>query len=289
MTIQFGNILFFIRWKIRRTLPEAWTGVPERRRVSLLGALLRQEGEAGQLEALRLMLRLRVRTWRRIGSADKAAMLKAVPWLCLQPSAVPILPTVACWLPASIRPTCYLMPDPKFANGSCLEFALADEYLEALLKGDGGALPLLTATLLREPDPDQASALKREDLRARLHGRLEVEARAARQKALPDGVHTAVLLYFIGVKQLVHRLYGAWLFEQPGTEDGGQQKAPDPLRWWGMFMDAAACDLARLETIQQGSFHSFCTMEVRRRKQEKEAAMRLRMQQPDFGINHQSK
>lgn len=169
-----------------------------------------------------------------------------------------------------------------------MEFALADEYLGEVMAGKETSLKYLTATLLREMDKDTATAMRREDLRVTLHGRMEVEERAKRQKRIPHEVHLAVFIYFIGVKQLIHRLYGEWLFQAPEEPDpdNPQSATPqsgDPLGWWGLFMDAADGDVQKLDAIQQSNLHNFCTMEVRKRKQNKEAEMRSRMAAPDFG------
>lgn len=278
---------FFLRLKIRRRLPAAWNEVPQGRRLFVFRALVRH----GEVEALRIALRLRRGTWARIGEADKGAMLAACPWLKAEPS--PSL-VIGYWSLGWLRPTKYLFPDANFVNGSCMEFALADEYLGEFLEGNEKSLPLLTATLLRERDTDTAAAIKREDLRMSLHGRMEVELRAKRQKRLPQEVHVAALLYFIGVKKLVDRLYGDWLFERKKEKDVklDGSKIPstdavtatgDPLGWWGLMMDVAEGNVQLLDAIQQSNFHNFCTMEVRKRKQNKEAEMRSRMAAPDFG------
>lgn len=279
----------FLRLKIRRRLPQSWNELAQGRRLLVFRALLRQ----GEEEALRIALRLRRRTWARLGETNKGAMLAACPWLNFEPNPVPIIQS---FHPPILQgsPNKYLLSDANFVNGSCMEFALADEYLGEVMAGKETSLKYLTATLLRELDPDTATAMKREDLRVTLHGRMEVEQRAKRQKRIPHEVHLAVFMYFIGVKKLIHRLYGEWLFqkpEEPETSlDGSEIPTPkseiekgDPLGWWGMYMDTAGGDVQMLDAIQQSNFHNFCTMEVRKRKQQKEAEMRSRMSAPDFG------
>lgn len=276
---------FSLRLKIRRRLPQSWNELAQGRRLLVFRALLRQ----GEEEALRIALRLGRRTWAMLGEADKGAIISAcAKWLNLEPNPVPIIqsfnPPILESFPSS--PNKYLLAAPNFVNGSCMEFALADEYLGDVMAGKETSLKYLTATLLREIDPDTATAMKREDLRVTLHGRMEVEERAKRQQRIPHEVRLAVLIYFIGVKKLIHRLYGEWLFAQPQEPVPGAEPAPvqgDPLGWWGMYMDAAGGDVQKLDAIQQSNFHNFCTMEVRRRKQQKEAEMRSRMAAPDFG------
>ena len=122
---------------------------------------------------------------------------------------------------------------------------------------------------------------------------MEVENRVQRQRKLPKEVHIASLLYFAGVKILIARLYGDFLFskpEEPDTTLDGQPtqpeqpaSKPDPLGWWGLYMDSADSDVLKLDAIQQFNFHNFCTMEVRRRKHAREAEMRMRMGSGDWG------
>ncbi len=289
IALEFNRTLrffCFLRLKTRRRLPQSWNELAQGRRLSVFRALLNDNTG----EALRLLLRLRKSTWRKISAEDKAAILALVPWLKAEPSAIPVFTSYDLRFTRWGRPNRFLLADPNFVNGSCMEFALADEFLGEFLGGNEKSLPLLTATLLRELDPDTAEAVKREDLRVRLNGRMEVELRAKRQKRLPQEVHMACLLYFVGVKQLVSRLYGEWLFqapEEPDPETPNQKPVTekgDPLGWWGMFMDAAGGDVQKLDAIQLSNLHNFCTMEVRRRKQAKEADMRSRMNAPDFGI-----
>lgn len=261
--------------------PQTWAEMPVQKRFSCFSFLAKNPDLSGKIEALRMACRLPRRIFYRLSPEVISELLDLAPWTNLTPSAIPVFPS---WPLSRFRPNQYLMPADNFANGSCMEFALADEYLNSYFEGDENALPLLTATLLREPDKNRAEAVRREDLRVQLFGRMEVEERAKRQKKLPDEMHLNSLMYFAGVKMLVHRLYGRYLFEQPDEDEHPQQRQKDPLGWWGVFMDIADGDVQKLDAVQQSNFHNFCTMEVRRRKAMKEMEMKQRLSSEDFGI-----
>lgn len=268
--------------KIRRHLPDSLRAIEPGRRISVLRPLIGIEGEAGRVAALKILLELPATAWNNLAPAHIADLLEKMPWLSLLPS--PVAPFED-FTHDGVR---YFFPADNFENGTCLEYPFADEQMQAFVeKADDRALRMLTATLCREAEPDSSAALRRADRRVRLHSRAEVEARADRLEKCPLEWQVLALFYFVGVKTLVHRLYGPWLFNQPETDENGEAVEDPPktdgLGWWGLFMDAAGGDLQKLEAIEQGNFHTFCLMEVRRRKQAKEAEMAMRLSNPRFG------
>lgn len=268
--------------KIRRELPDDLKAVVPHRRIFVLRALLGAEGDAGKVAALKIALDLPARIWRMLTPSHIADLLDRMPWLDLKPAPVP---PVDDFEHDGIR---YFFPAENFENGTCLEYPVADEYLAAFaLDGNADALRKLTATLCREAEPDAATALRCGDQRVKLHSRAEVDARAARLEKLPIEWQMCALFYFVGVKTLVHRMYGAWLFQQPETDEEGQPieeaAQSNGLGWWGLYMDSASGDVQKLDAIEQSNFHTFCLMEVRRRKQQKQADMANRINSPDFG------
>jgi hypothetical protein len=270
--------------KIRRSLPNDLKAVAPHRRIFVLRQLVGLDGEAGKVAALKTILDLPERYWRMLTPGHVADLLDAMPWLDLKPSAIA---PVEDFEHDGVR---YFFPADNFENGTCLEYPIADEYITAFaVDGDAAALRKLTATLCREAEPDSAAALRRGDARVKLHSRAEVEARAARLETLPIEWQMCALFYFVGVKTLIHRMYGAWLFKQPETDDDGnpveEAAQSDGLGWWGLYMDSAAGDVQKLDAIEQSNFHTFCLMEVRRRKQQQQADMANRINSPDFGEN----
>lgn len=251
----------------RCQLPEAWEGVPAGRRFAVFGEMVK--GRPG--EAVRLACQVPARHWHRIGPMDRAAILRRCPWAKLDPA-----------------PKCHFdvfrhnglelhAPPGNFAAGTCLEYPIADEYLSAYIGTQADEqLLLLTATLFREADPDQGAALRREDKRVPLFSRAEVEERAKRLEGLPLEYQLDALMYFTGVKKFVATAFAS-LFQSSGKE-----KEADPLGWFGLYMDKAQGDPKKYGQILHSNFIEFCLMEVRQRRQAREAYMRQRMQSGEF-------
>lgn len=271
---------FFVRRTVRRPLPESWEEIPDGRRLSVVRELFRQDGIAGRVAALRVMLGLPRAIWLNLTPDQIADLLDRTPWLSADPSPIAMLPFFI------LKGKVYTLPANNFTNGVCAEFPLADDYLSDFLKkGDTNALLKMCAVLCREENPNFEEVQKRGDLRVPLQSKASIERRARRFAGLPEEIQLAVMLYFIGVKLLVNRLYGEWLFAKPSEEEeiSGKKPKSDPLHWWGLFMDAAEGDPTKLEAIHQSNFHNFCTMECRRRKQRLDAEMKRKMESPDFG------
>lgn len=273
--------------KRRYTVPENWTDIAPRRRLPVFRELLR----GNQSEALRLALNIPAGHWRKFHESDRAALLQMCKWTDLEPVTTPHFDTI------THNGLTLHAPGADFQNGTCLEFPIADGYLQSFLDGgDPGMLLYLFATLWREPEPDGTTALRREDKRVPLHSRAEIGQRAQHLHNLPFEYQVAALLYFTGIKEMVSELFGKWLFEQeedplPGAPDGEipveQTTAPkaesDPLGWWGLYFDLAGGDPVKLKAILRSSFLECCLMEVRRRKRLKQLEMKHRMTSPAWG------
>jgi len=138
----------------------------------------------------------------------------------------------------------YVEPPRDFATGTLREFIYMDEYLEEIVSGDaslppapkGESIACLTALLYRRP-ADHAAALRRDDRRAPLIGRDQVGMWAQtinRHSYLRQvqSMQASALLYAIGVKQLVHNLYGSRLFS-------GEANTSHNLGWMAVAMQVA--------------------------------------------------
>ena len=271
----------------RYTVPEDWAGIVPRRRLPVFRELLR----GNESEALRLALNIPPGHWRKFHETDRAALLQLCNWTGLAPSATPHFDTIR------HKGLTLHAPGAGYQNGTCLEFPIADEYLRFFLDGgDPEMLLRLFATLWREPEPDGTAALRREDKRMPLHSRAEIEHRAQHLHNLPFAYQVDALLYFTGVKAMIGRMFGQWLFE--GSGDRGQgadgpdtelvseappKKEGDPLGWWGLYFDRADGDPSRLQAILHSSFLEFCIMEVRTRKRLQELEMKHKMSSPNWG------
>ena len=119
--------------------------------------------------------------------------------------------------------------------------------------------------------------LKRGDDRVLIHSQAEVEARVIRMTGAPQEVHIQALMWWIGMKMLVNRMYGKWLFEGDEDEDeeedtpdyakatSGEAKGPN-FGWWGIFLDVAESGVfGPLEKVYQASIHDICIFLVKKR------------------------
>mgnify|MGYP000420317261 CR=1 FL=1 len=270
----------FLGKKIRRVLPTGWKDLDAARRIFIFKTLLSNNNpETARLAALEQLLGLPRAVWLNLAPADISTMLEAIPWLNVAHSAAPIFPEF------KHRGRVFHCAADNFENGTCLEFPLAEEFARAFLStGDATALLNLTATIFREKDADTAAALRRDDIRCPLHSRAEIIERSKKMHGIDDAFQYAGLLYFVGVQSLINRLYGKELFEKNDEPDEpGEKPAADPLGWWGMYLDAADGDPVKLEAIHHSNFHQFCLMEVRRRKQHRDAIQKQKMASSDWG------
>lgn len=269
------------RTSLRRDLPDSWSELPAARRLRVLRTLVRTPDPfVARMGAVKEALSIPNSLWQILAANEIIRIMELLPFLTADPSPTPMVDVVG------YKGQTYAMPKSNFENGSCIEYPLADEYLMQFIN-TSDALPLrrLCAVLLREVNTNVSEGLKVGDMRMPLHSRAEVEARAAHFAALPNDILIATMLYFVGVKQLIVRLYGSWLFNLPDPDAEPDTELPkvDSLGWWGMYMDASGGDPTKLEAIQQSNFHNFCLSLVRQRKAVKEAAMQSRLNSPDFG------
>lgn len=169
----------------------------------------------------------------------------------------------------------YFFPMAKGQNVTCLEFALCDDYYKSMLSGDKGAQYRVSACLWREEDDDPKAILRRDDARVLLNSQGEIEQRVKQMAGVPDEVHLQAVLWWSGLKTLVHRMYGRWLFEgddeddEDDTENAAPQSSPGngpDFGWWGIFLDVAESGaFGPLEKVHQASIHDVCMFLVQKR------------------------
>lgn len=255
----------------RRELPETWSEIPPRRRLKCY-RLVVNDARAGLRQVLALCLRLPAWALRAMRAEEVAALTGALAWMT---------PAADCErLPFpnfEHGGVTYHFPRPKGENMTCIEYPIADEYYMQFVQGkDDTALLLLTATLVREEHPDQGRALREEDARVPLHSRAEIAARANRLRAAPTEYQVAALLFFAGMKEYVHRVYGPHLFDQddeePGTDSEEEHNEPENndeqedagFGWWGILQDVAEAGLfGTMKEVYQANFHEVCMYLVR--------------------------
>lgn len=272
----------FFRKTYRRSLPTSFQEVPEERRLRLWRALLAAPGEAGRVRALRVLLDVPDAMFRRLTGDQVAALLEALPWLAAKPDPAPAITSFR-YLGRT-----YFFPTAHGMNLSAIEYPIADEaFLDYAKSGKPEALLLLCGTLLREQEPDEATAILRGDRRVQLLSRAQAAHRAGLFDRLPTDVKQAALLYFAGVKEFVHRAYGPVLFEEPEKDEHGnllQSNTRPSLGWWSLYHSVATDGpFGNLQAVYQTGFHDVCLYLVERVRQQKDAEMRSKMAGGGFG------
>lgn len=157
------------------------------------------------------------------------------------------------------------LPGDAFEHGTCLEWALAEEYYEAATKGDEPSLLLLCATILR---PVQGNE------RTRIIDRKDIERHARALSNLPQEIIIATMLYMAGVKKSVHDTYNEWLFKKPVDDDDATPSGPD-FGWWGTYLSIAESQVfGDYEKVLTTNFHTVCVYLVQKKREADEARRR---------------
>jgi hypothetical protein len=259
-----------------RTLPECWAELPNRRRRLYYGWAL--QGEPGMLRILTHLLNLPRWAMGAVPAPQLREMRALIEWMTPAPDC-----ENAPWAYFKYQGRIWHLPKPLGENMTCIEYPLADEYyLKFVQDGDDAALLMLVATLVREEHPDSARRLREDDPRTPLHSRAEVSARATALRRLPVEYQMTVLMWYAGMKQYVHRVYGPHLFEQEDdTEDDDhneEEEKPiqddnsgDGFGWWGVLQDVAEAGLfGTMKDVYQANFHEVCMWLVRKRIAERQ-------------------
>jgi len=243
--------------------------------------------------------RRRLRWWKVAiacgANAPVVFLRKQVPrswWPHLKPDDVAAMTMNMDWLKASgtcetlpftsfvVWGTRYYLPAAKGGNISCLEYPIADDYYKACFT-DPTKVRLLVATLCREANPDKQARVSQGDVRVPLQSRAEVERRAQRMgNAIPNEVAAWALMYMSGLKQYIHKLYGAYLFDHEDEDEAdeeddnllllqGQSNGPN-FGWWGVYQQVAESGVfGPLKEVYQSNFHTVCIYLVRMTQQQK--------------------
>lgn len=263
----------------RLAIPESWNEVPMASRLFCIRQLLTQPDD--KRARLAIIRKLFKRQWRSIialSDHQVADILKLTDGIGIKADPEPVIPSF------KHKGVIYFLPKEKARNLTAFEYPVADGYYEQyVIDHDESALLYLVATLAREGHGDQKLALKTGDVRTPLLSRLEIEHRANMLGGLAPDARVAVLMYFAGVKQYIHDLYGKWLFNQPIIDDEEEDSEPDAeaggsgmFGWWGMYMTIAESGVfGNLDQVHQSNFHSICMYAVKKKEEEWEARRQM--------------
>ena len=243
----------------RRELPTGWPAVGPAA-WPMLRAIAEHPTGPGKLEALRLLLGVSRREFGRIASGDLAELSAATPWLTVSPISAALRPRLRVGL------RWYDWAAEDFDDGTCLTYALADEYFVDAIEADGAAALTAARHLVA------AVVTPATWRRVPSESRERVEARARRF----GGLHPAWLLqgimYWAGVRAGMDRRYGEYLF-RPFALDGGRAAAVPSFGWWSSFQDVAEGRVfGTLDDVYRANFHEVAQWMLR-----KEAARRAQL------------
>lgn len=234
---------------VRRALPGSWEAAGEDA-WELLRDLCRWPPGPGKLRAMRRLLGLSKRDFRRLDTDTIITLDAGLPWLALGPIEQAIRPQ----LRRGLRR--WQMPARAGEDLNAMEYALADEYfMEAMnAENPGPAAARLTALLLRPLYKGKRRAVNDRD---------EIDAAAKKLAKVGPEWAAQSIMYWAGVKKFVFDTYGPWLFTPPpeeGDEEEEQPKNQGPeLGWWGRYMDIAESGtFGPLDAVHKTGFHTLC-------------------------------
>lgn len=249
-------------------LPQSWEEIPPSLRLICVRFFIDNPPAEARLQVARLILGLPEPVFRGLSNSQIEDIVSQLAWVELSSSATPLIDSF------QHRQTTRLLPQPQFMDGTCLEFALADEFYTEYLNGDTNSLLRLAATLCHR-------ATKRGN-RKPLTDRTEALQLADSFQDLNPAIVTAVLLYFSGVKQRIYEIYGNYLF---ASNDESDESDPSDNQgtmfgWWGAFMDVAESGVfGNLDQVYQTSFHSVCMYMVKKKKEANDIEVRRQIEE----------
>lgn len=223
---------------------------------------------------MRRLTGLSRREWRQLSEEQLATLALGLDWLELRACARPLRESLRRGL------TSYYLPAEKFADGTAVEFAMADECFQQFLDGDEDA-PLRLLAVIARPH--------RRGKRIPVTDWDEVDHRLRRFRGLPPEWTLQAVMYWAGVKEYVHATYGEWLFRQPDDDEQEDHTPTGPnFGWWGILMNIAeGGPFGSLEKVHQRNFHEVCIYlvqkEAARRDHERKLTQMRATQQNNLG------
>jgi hypothetical protein len=238
-----------------REIAGNWTELDDSSRLFCVRELLPPDPKGAFVGAktriLRGVLKLPKKVFNQLSDENMSALIDCLDWLTLDADITPIVPSFD-W--KGIR---FDLPKAKFENGTALEFALGDQFLDKFTKtGEESDLLNLVSVLARHQGKSIAS-------------KEESEYIATNFKGLPIGISMSVLLYFVGIKEYIHKLYGELLFGDNDEDADTAAIAHFPnFGWWGSFLQIAESGVfGNYEQVLQTNFHRVVMFLIEKRKE----------------------
>jgi hypothetical protein len=265
----------------RRALPSSFREVQHARLLHLIQIILAagDDEELRKIAVLQYFLDVPPSVLAGMSLDDLSAISQKLNWAKITTTAIQPISSF------EVNGQYYFLPSDNFGNGSALEFALADDYCKKWINtGSETELTKLVATLCREQNKNSEEITKTGDVRTLLNSRSEAEARALKLKKLEPEIMLLVAYYFIGVKELINRVYGKYLFDNDEESESQQQaKEGTMFGWWGKYFELAG-NITNLDKIYKTNFHTICMFLVKQRKEAIDEEMRIKMSSPNWGL-----
>lgn len=238
-------------------IPEAWGEVPRRHLPLFLRVAVGGPDEySNRLRAIRAITGWPSRRLWQITPTDLWAICDTLSWTQEPRPESPFREVIH-------NGVTRLTPGDGFEHGTCLQWALAEEYFQQVVSGDDQAVYLLAAVLLRPADDP-------------VRDRKQLEADVKIMRQLKEELVGSLALYFAGVKQYVHEIYGEHLFTRTSEEEQDQPRGPH-FGWWGAYLSVAESGtFGTYDQVLQTGFHTVCVYLVQKKREADEARRRMR-------------
>ena len=239
-----------IAWFYKTTyLPVSWDQIDPGLLKVVLKTLVSYPETTARLFILRRLLRMNRRTFARLSDGQLWDLLNCISFISLKDlRSQPIKSFAKGWT----------LPDTNFRYGTCYEFAKADYYFKRFKESKSKQdLDLFFATLARHKNNP---SINEEEIKSKL----------SKIKKTPEYIKLVTVCYFGGIKNLVHDLYGEFLFKSD-LESNSSASAYVPkfnLEWWGIFNSIAESGVfGNIRSVHQSNFHDVCTYLVQKKEE----------------------
>lgn len=208
-----------------------WSDLDRHMIDKITGILLEHQDDpfVGKAKVLAYILKIRPSQIQLIADDQLADLLDLISWAKLDGNTIQLY--------QNFRPGLTL-PHDLFSDGTCYEYAKADEHLGRYLQNnDPKDLDLFFATLVRHKG--QTSTTDK-----------QIEKKVKKIKGVTPKIKLVTACYFLSVKKYVYTTFERWLFDGDPPRPGSVN-----LGWWGAFMRIAQMGVfGNLEKVHETFF-----------------------------------
>ena len=277
VTIPLSRRRLWRIWRKKYTcsLAENWAELTETERLFCLQKLLAiADATVAKSCVLPRLLKMPTEVFFDLDEDDQSALIDQLDWLKIEGHSTPLIKEF------THNGTGYTLPKAKFQDGTAIEFALADQFLETFTQsGDTQDLLKLVGALAAPTEKGK---------RLPLLNREDAEHRADVLRGLPFETAMAVLLCGVGVKEYVSKSY-PFLFDDADDEDDVNVRAAvahfPNFGWWGAYLGIAETGVfGNYAQVLQTNFHRICMFLTEKRKENKRQRAAFKSNNPTDGV-----